>query len=329
MSHEARHRIHGDELRAALELALGQRVSGLRRRLSAYSSSYTVENLDVTTARGKKFRLVLKDVSPPSVLATAQQVRPHFLYHPAREIEVYQKILNPLRGGTAHCLGAVNSPHLERHWMFLERVDGRLLWQVGDLEKWDAAARWLAEFQTRLHGKKLPVGEALLRYDENFFSVWIERAEKFLKQRRAAELRQFARLAKNYSRVVKRLLALPLAFIHGECYASNVIVRDGAAARKICAIDWELAGVGPAALDLATLTAGDWSAADRLRFVAAYRDGLRAPPPLMELMTAVELCQLHLSVQMLGWAEDWSPPEKHAQNWLREALRLGAKHGFV
>ena len=46
-------------------------------------------------------------------------------------------------------------------------------------------------------------------------------------------------------------------------------------------------------------------------------------------MEAVELCQLHLSVQMLGWAEDWTPPEQHAQNWLSTALRLADKLGVV
>src|SRR3954469_24636011 len=105
MSNKNRHRIHGDELRHALAEVMPQRLKSFRRRLSAYSSSYTVENLDVTLADGKKLRLVLKDVSPASVLATAQQVRPRFLYHPAREIEVYQNILNPARSGTPRYFG--------------------------------------------------------------------------------------------------------------------------------------------------------------------------------------------------------------------------------
>ena len=331
MSSETRHRIRGDELRAALEHILAQRVKVVRRRLCAYASSYTVENLDVTLKRGKKLRLVLKDVSPPSVLATAQQVRPHFLYDPAREIEVYQKILNPAARGTAKCFGAVNSPELERHWLFLERVDGRLLWQVGDLAQWDAAARWLGAQHRHFAGKKFIAAKTLLRYDEKFFGVWIGRAEKFLKNRRADDLKKFSRLAKNYDRVVKRLAALPQTLVHGEFYASNVIVRDGAAAEKICAVDWEVAGIGPGALDLAALTAGEWNDAEKLRFVAAYHGGLNSSraPSVAELLEAVELCQLHLSVQMLGWAEEWSPPEKHAQNWLREALRLADKLKIV
>ncbi|MFM2083132.1 MAG: hypothetical protein RL380_1823 [Verrucomicrobiota bacterium] len=358
MNHETRHRIHGDELRAELQRVLGQRVASLRRRLCAYASSYTVENLDVTLAHGKKLRLVLKDISPPSVLATAQQVRPHFLYNPARELEVYQKFLDPMRHGTARCVGAVNSAELERYWLFLERVDGRLLWQVGDLTQWDAGARWLGEFhsaerggvtnqpqqlrQTKMltrnrqpraadWGQSALRSQTLLRYDEKFFAVWIERAEKFLRKQRAADLKKFAQLATNYDRVVSRLMALPPTFVHGEFYASNVIVRDGAVSQRICAIDWEVAGIGPGALDLAALTAGEWSAVQQRRFVTAYRSGLssRRAPSVDELVEAVELCQLHLSVQMLGWAEDWSPPEQHAQNWLREALRLGVKHGLV
>jgi aminoglycoside phosphotransferase (APT) family kinase protein len=331
MSDEARHRIQFTELRDALELVLGQRVKQLRRRLSAYSSSYTVENLDVITVRGQRRRLVLKDVSPPSVLATAQQVRPHFLYHPAREIEVYEKILNRARCGAARCHGAVNSPELERHWLFLERVEGRLLWQTGDLSEWDAAARWLAEFHQGFARKKFASVKTLLAYDEQFFGVWIERAEKFLKKRNDVQCRKFARLSKNYARVAGRLAALPQNFIHGEFYASNVIVRDGSAPKTICPIDWELAGVGPTALDLAALTAGEWSETEKLRFVTAYREALssRHALSLAEMMQAVVLCQLHLSVQMLGWAEDWAPPEKHAQNWLQTALRLADKLGLA
>jgi Ser/Thr protein kinase RdoA (MazF antagonist) len=330
MSNETRHRIHGDELHRALAGVLPQRVKSFRRRLSAYSSSYTVENLEVTLARGKKLRLVLKDVSPAATLATTQQVRPHFLYHPAREIEVYQNILNSLRSGTPHCFGAVNSPALERHWLFLERVDGRLLWQAGDLAHWDAAARWLATLHRRFAGRKFTATKTLLRYDAAYFGVWIGRAEKFLTRRRADDRRKFSRLVKNYGRVVQRLAALPVTLIHGEFYPSNVIVREGVKTGNICAIDWEVAGVGPGVLDLAALTSGEWNEAEKLRFITAYRAGLnsRRAPSVAELLADVDLCQLHLSVQMLGWAEDWSPPEQHAQNWLSEALRLAEKIGI-
>ena len=330
MNTEARHRISGDALRTALEGLLGKPVQTLQRRFCAYSSSYTLENIDVTLARGQKLRLVLKDVSPPSVLTTAQQVRPRFLYNPARESEVYQTLLNPARHGTARCVGAVNSPHLEWHWIFLERVDGFLLWQVGDLAQWDAAARWLAAFHTEHAGRKGPRSENLLKYDADFFAVWMERAEKFLNNLRVTNLKKFTRLASRYDRVVTRLAAMPTTLIHGEFYPSNVIVRPGAAAQTICAVDWEVAGIGPGALDLAALTAGQWSESEKRRFVTAYHGALnsRDPGSVEDLLEVVELCQLHLSVQMLGWAENWSPPDNHTQNWLGTALRLADKLGI-
>ena len=158
----------------------------------------------------------------------------------------------------------------------------------------------------------------------------MERAEKFLKNLRVTNLKKFTRLASRYDRVVARLAAMPTTLIHGEFYPSNVIVRPGAAAQTICAVDWEVAGIGPGALDLAALTAGQWSESEKRRFVTAYHGALnsRDPGSVEDLLEAVELCQLHLSVQMLGWAEDWSPPDNHTQNWLGTALRLADKLGI-
>ena len=66
--------------------------------------------------------------------------------------------------------------------------------------------------------------------------------------------------------------------------------------------------------------------------VAAYREACEPvknwPPSLAELMEAVSWCQLHLAVQWLGWAAEWSPPEPQAQDWLREALRLAERLGL-
>src|SRR6476646_5400327 len=144
----------GDELRGAVEQVLSQhfgasrRVKSLRRRRSAYSSSSIIENLEVGLDSGRRLRLVFKDLSPRSLLLTASQVRPRFLYQPRREIEIYRRILDYQRFGTPRCYGAIESPAQERYWLFLERVDGPLLWQRGRLELWEQAAKWLARFHT-------------------------------------------------------------------------------------------------------------------------------------------------------------------------------------
>jgi aminoglycoside/choline kinase family phosphotransferase len=140
-------------------------------------------------------------------------------------------------------------------------------------------------------------------------------------------------LADHYDQLVKRLLDLPTTFIHGEFYPSNVILREGNNGRQICAIDWEMAAIAPGLVDLAALTAGDWTEDQRRTLSAAYRDALDLkkgrPPSMTDLMEGVRCCQLHLCIQLLGWASDWSPPEQHTHNWLREALHLGETLGML
>src|ERR1043165_9521466 len=103
-------RIQAAAIRDALEQLLPKhfgkrcRVKNLRRRRSAYSSSAAIENLEVESDRGRHLRLVLKDLSPASRLSTAQEIRPHFPYDPSREIEAYQRFLDP-KFGTAICYG--------------------------------------------------------------------------------------------------------------------------------------------------------------------------------------------------------------------------------
>jgi aminoglycoside phosphotransferase (APT) family kinase protein len=289
---------------------------------------------------GQKLEMVLKDLSPSSLLATANQVRPHFLYEPLREIQTYQKILNPLRLGTPHCYGAVASPELERYWLFLERVNGRLLWQMGRMESWQEAARWLARLHSKSDAFRKPRDQSRLAhlrcYDQEFFNLWLIRAEEFLRHRCAGDghlqLRRFGRLMDRYDRIVDRLMDLPATFIHGEFYPSNVILRETKRGRAICPVDWELAAIGPALIDVAALTSGDWTPDQVQTMIAAYREALKPAtngrPSMADLVEGVMCCQLHISMQLLGWACDWSPPKRHAQNWLRQAFSLTDKLGL-
>lgn len=339
-------RIPSEELRFALEEALSGhfgrrcRIQRLRRRRSVYSSTYTIENLEVELARGRRLSLVFKNLSPSSLLEAAQEVRPRFLYNPLREIETYRSILDPQRFGTPICYGALYHPGQQRYWLFLERVRGPLLWQVGEMETWRQAAQWMARLHTEfeLRGKvPRPAKFAhLLTYDRRFLGVWASRAEDFLRkgagEHTAKARRQFSRLVNGYERLIDRLLALPQTLIHGEFYPSNIILRQAGQEHRICPIDWEAAALGPSLMDLAALTSGDWNSDQKQDLVTAYREALVRvngwPPPLPELMELVECCQLHLAMQWLGWATDWSPPKMHARNWLDEVFRLAERVGL-
>src|SRR5579859_3140171 len=346
MESRSHHAVPLRELHAALEEVLTKhfgakrRIRQLRRRSSAYSSSYSLENLELALDNRERLKLVFKSLSPGSLLQTARTVRPGFVYHPEREIKIYRHILDPVKLGTPIWYGAIESPELERYWLFLERVEGPLLWQRGRLHCWEQAARWLAmlhtEYAVKTRGPNEAWAKHLVRYDENILRTWVVRAEEFLRRGYAdnspSVWRQFERLANRYDQVIARLLDLPMSLIHGEFFPSNVILRPTKRGWKICPVDWEMAAIGPGLIDLAALTAGNWTREQKHKLVAAYREGWQLqhgwPTSVSELLEAVDYCQLHLSVKLLGWASDWSPPKRHTQNWLGEALRLSGVLGF-
>lgn len=322
------------ELRAHLERALGRhfgsprRIVGLDRRPSPYRTSFALEELAVELEDGSRLELMFKDLAEAALDAEARQAKPPFLVDPLREIEVYRRLLATTGLPTATCYGAAVSPEDARYWLFLEKVPGVELYQVGERGTWEEAARWLAVMHDRLRPERVAPGatDRLVRYDADFFLRWPRRALSFAALE-PPKRRWLASIAGRYERVVERLLALPATVIHGEFYASNVLVSGARGALRVCPVDWEVAAVGPALIDVAALTAGRWSEADRRAIALAYHRSLpERPGPIAAqdaFLEALEVCRLHLAMQWLGWAPNWTPPAEHAHDWLGEALRLG------
>ncbi len=150
-----RERIGTAELCAALEESLSRRsgrqrrVAGLERWSSIYSTSFAIEELMVHLEDGTSLRLLFKDLSRQAMLESARRVKPTFLYDPLREIETYRSILGPGRFDTAICYGAIVEPRTERYGLFLEKVPGLELYQVGDLATWQRVAGWMALMHSR------------------------------------------------------------------------------------------------------------------------------------------------------------------------------------
>ena len=337
-------RITTEELSAALEEALAQRlgqpvaIERLERRPCPYATSFPLEELDAMTARGDALRLVFKDLSRESLSPPVQNVKPELLHDPLREIDCYRDLLEPAELGTAACYGAAVDSARGRYWLFIENVPGVALWQIGELETWQAAASWLARMHERFaaDGAWRSHTGHLVHHDAAFYRRWPERAMELARRNGASaeELAALERVAGRYERVVERLTSLPTTFIHGEFYPSNILVAGEGGTPRICPVDWELAGVGPGLVDLAALTTGGakgWSLEDRHSIALAYREdgdsaGLRLPEG--EFEQALDCCRLHLALQWLGWAADWTPPEEHRQDWLGEALRVAARLGL-
>jgi hypothetical protein len=302
-----------DDLVSELEGTLGRRPVSVERRPHAYGSSYATEELDVWLDDSPSpLRLLLKDVSAGGLSDSARFVKPAFCQDPLREIETYA---GPLAAetGPPRFYGSVVDPERGRYVLLIERIDGRELYQVGELAHWLAAARWLAGF----HGRHPDPGLGrLIRHDDSYRRRWLARAEAFTG---APEL---APIVSGYERVLERLRALPVGLVHGEFYASNVLIRIGGE-HTVAPVDWEMAALAPGLVDLAALATG-WSGGDRLAIVDAYRRAL--PPGLEEQLAAVGFddalacCRLQLALQWLGWCDGWQPPADRAHDWLADAV---------
>lgn len=322
------------ELRAALEEQLRARrgaetaIAALERRPSRYRTSFPIEELDVELSSGESLRLIFKDLARESLDAPALSAKPEHLHDPEREIEVYERLL-PAAGieGPPACLGAIADPPAGRYWLFVERVAGVELYQVGSRGTWEHVARWLAD----MHGRLRPVAReagALLSYDHEMLAGWPGLAAERTPD--AGSRSRLERIAARYEEVVLPLLEGPTTAIHGEFYASNVLVDDPEAPGRVAPVDWEMAGIGPPLLDLAALVSGNWSEGDRSAIAAAYREagGEVGAGTDEEFVRRLDAARLHIALQWLGWAEDWTPPAEHATAWLDDALTLSRKLGI-
>jgi aminoglycoside phosphotransferase (APT) family kinase protein len=336
-----------DELREALGRLLAENgVAGLpivevERRDSAYRSSFPLEEIRLSLSDGAALDIVFKDLNRQLLSEAVRRAKPECVYDPLREIETYRRLLSQEGLGTAHFYGAVVDEAIGRFWLFVEKVAGDELWKIGEFATWEGVARWLAGMHQRFAARialTASQSEHWLKYDAEYYRLWMRRAQEMIVRsavpRPANDCHAFARLAGNYERVVERLAALPSTLIHGEFYASNVLIGRSGAELRVCPIDWEMAGVGPGLVDLAALVTGGWSDLERLALARAYHAALadngEAPPPGEDrFLEALDDCRLHLAVQWLGWSDNWTPPPEHAQDWLGEALGLAEKVGCL
>lgn len=334
------------ELGEALEqvlaphIAPGVPIIRWQRHPSGCRSSFPLDEIHVSLGDGTSLELIFKDLNRQSLSESVRRAKPAFVHDPLREIEMYRTVLASSRLGTAVCYGISVDEGTNRYWLFLERVRGEELYQIGKFPVWKQTARWLAGMHTRLSAElermAPPWREHLLRYDGAYYRLWIERALEFSRQRNVLEpngdWERMEWLAGRYGQVIDRLLALPATLVHGEFYASNVLVEEIADDVRVCPVDWEMAALAPRLMDLAALTAGRWTDEERRELEDSYYLALEqdAGTPLERdaFLAELDCCRLHQAVQWLGWSSDWSPPREQAQDWLGEAMRLAARLGL-
>jgi hypothetical protein len=292
------------------------RILSIERRLNDYHSSFAIEELTIHFEDGRRLPLIFKNLSPNGLLEYARQIRPHFSYHPAREIIVYRQILAGAGLGTPTCYGALINSECERYWLLLEKVAGTPLAKTGEFAIWCDAARWLADMHCRMAGvvANEVLTANLLTFNEDFFNTWIDRAEHLPNLRANGTENGFSaiwRLTAQCRRAVRNICSLPQTFIHGEFYASNILISTCGGRIRICPIDWETSAIGPGMLDLAALVAGDWTEQQRAELAFAYYDSLpsemRPYDNLQEFARSLCHCRLFMAIKWLGWSSNLKP----------------------
>lgn len=313
------------ELRAGLEQALAvagfELAGGVERRPYAYRTSFPLEELRVELAGEGPVDLIFKQLEWEALEPAAQVAKPRFLHDPARELAVYATLLPQTPPGPPRCFGAIAEPG--RHWLFLERVEGRELFQVGEREIWEDAARWLARFHEALRDPAPGLAETarLIVHDAAHHRRWMQRAREFAREpgQEPGRAQAVERLAESHEQVVGALLAEPRTCLHGEFYASNVLVGRES---RVAPVDWEVAAVGAGLTDLAALVGG-WGEEDAAAIAAAYASASGAS------LAGLGHARLQLAIQWLGWAPpSWRPPEGQRHDWLAEAIELAEGLGL-
>jgi hypothetical protein len=331
------------DLRAAMIGVLGRvrasRIVDLDASPLPYASSFAIDEVTVRFDDGSALELVCKGTGKAAMLPEARRIKPRFIHHPLREIAAYERILAPFAAGAPRFYGSVVNRQRGDYWLFLERVRGVPLTEVGDFGVWRHVSAWLGDVHARLARDPALADAAalvpLVRYDRAHARVWMDRAQQHLEAdvtRPRTIRRRFASLGLRYDAFLDELAALPSGFMHGEFFAANVLVEITPGRRYVRPVDWELAGMGPMLMDLAALTAGSWTEDQRAALAASYR---RAAGPIVPastsddgFMRALDCCRLQLAVQRLGWARQWTPPATHRQDWLGEALHAADRLGL-
>ncbi|HEV2857203.1 MAG TPA: aminoglycoside phosphotransferase family protein [Solirubrobacterales bacterium] len=317
-----------EELRRCLEGALTEveagapRVVGLKRRPFAYETSFAIDELRVDLDGGEELDLLVKDIGA-GLSDAAAAAKPSRAIDPRREIAVYRHLLRPSGVPAPRFYGAAEGGADGRAWLFLERVPGEVLTDIGEPETWRATARWAAQLGAAVAADRDPTLDRLLLHrDRDWHEHWIGAAAAACGDSDQAGLA--SRLRQAGPALLNRLDDLPRAFVHGELYASNVIVQQRVGEQaQVKPVDWEMAGTAPFALDLAALLSG-WAGEERRAMCEAFRAALPGERAISaaDLLAAATLCELALALQWLGWSSGWQPPAEHRRDWAAEAERL-------
>lgn len=230
------------------------------------------------------------------------------------ERNLYHQVLPQVRIPSVDYLGFVDADEPDRAWLFIEDVGGES-YRNDDPKHRVLAAHWLAKvhsFSIDASTRELLPDRGPNRYLSDVRSSCTEisshlRCDHFSANDRRillATLRALLELEKRWGTVEAWCDDMPRTLIHGDFVAKNCRVREDETGQlELVVFDWETAGWGLPAVDLATnvFCRGGGVGLDRAIYAEAMRDVWPALGQL-ELERAARIGDAHRVVAAIQWA---------------------------
>ena len=257
-----------------------------RRRASSISTraqchmprASAIEEANVRFDDGSILELVCKDTGEAAMLPEARRIKPRFLHNPLREIATYERILAPFDAWRAPLLRQRHR-RATRALLALSRAGVRRATDAKSATStcggrraagWPGCTAGLrATPAWQAQPLPCPSCGTTARIRE---PGWGGRNGTWTLTRHSHGRAAFAlpRWRRSTKASSMEIAALPSGFVHGEFFASNVLVETAAGRVRVRPVDWEVAGMGPMLMDLAALTAGRWTEDERAELAISY-----------------------------------------------------------
>ena len=227
------------------------RVKDIRFARSEYSSWYASYIVRVGLTNDEEIRLFLKDFGSYERPKEGMETRR------ARELFVYESLLEGAGLGTARYYGSVWKPLEQKYWLFLEFVHGMPVRHL-DFQHWVRAAAWLGRFHSSFAPRleELEKCPLLERYDADYFRSRANLARRSVSQISSELSTRLADVLEVYDGLIDSMVSGPKTLLHGAYLPFQILADADAREPRICPVDWELAGVGSPLYDFAFLSDG-------------------------------------------------------------------------
>lgn len=253
-----------------------------------------------------------------------------------KESYIYSKVLPALSVPTLECLGLVEEEHPPYSWVFLEDA-GRT--RLSDESKDHRILRgtWLATVHSRASRAGAPFD--LPSRDHGFYRQHLDASEAaivdHLEENNPSrdDMTIFKGILALYDRLKKAWIQIEAGceraeptLVHGDFVSKNMCVVDRPEGTTLLAFDWQTAGWGSPAADLAAGFGKD----DRDHFLAAYTDAARECGTAHDVEAIKELARIgkiFRTIMAISWdasrlAASWPETMAYRMRAHRSRLQL-------